>query len=480
MIRPLALPLLALFAASLFAEEPKKDPPAKISYFKDVRPILQQNCQGCHQPAKSMGGFNMTVFADLMKKGDREKPGVVPGKPKESFLVELIQVHDGKAEMPRQRDPLSNFQIKRITEWVAQGAVDDTPASASAPLVDAEHPPVYKQLPVITSLAYAPDGNTLAISGYHEVLLYKADGSELVARLVGLSETVQSVAFSPDGKWLAVSGGNVGSFGEIQIWNVEKQKLKISIPATYDIVYGVSWSPDSTKVACGCGDNTLRAFDINDGKQILFQGAHGDWTLGTAFSIDGEFIVSVSRDRTVKLTELATQRFIDNVTSITPGALKGGLAAIDIRPMKTPRKVKQNEASGNRELTYNELLTAGADGTPRLYKMHRETKRVIGDDANKIREYEKLPGRIFELNFNRDGNLFAAGSSLDGAGEVRVYEVDSGKKVATFEGCKTPVFSVVFSPDSKVVASGGTDGKVRLNDAQSGKLIKEFNPFPGK
>ena len=28
-----------------------EDPPA-ISYYKDVRPIFQQHCQGCHQPAK--------------------------------------------------------------------------------------------------------------------------------------------------------------------------------------------------------------------------------------------------------------------------------------------------------------------------------------------------------------------------------------------------------------------------------------------
>ena len=41
---------------------------------------------------------------------------------------------------------------------------------------------------------------------------------------------------------------------------------------------------------------------------------------------------SVSRDRSMKLTEVETQRFIDNVTSITPGALKGGLMALDRRP----------------------------------------------------------------------------------------------------------------------------------------------------
>ena len=37
---------------------------------------------------------------------------------------------------------------------------------------------------------------------------------------------------------------------------------------------------------------------------------------------------------TMKLTEVATQRFIDNVTSITPGALKGGLMAVDRRPVE--------------------------------------------------------------------------------------------------------------------------------------------------
>ena len=61
---------------------------------------------------------------------------------------------------------------------------------------------------------------------------------------------------------------------------------------------------------------------------------------------------------------------------------------------------------------------------PRLYKMHREVKREIGDDANKVREYETMPGRISAAAFNPDGTQFAAVSSLDGKGEVRVYDAD--------------------------------------------------------
>jgi WD40 repeat protein len=112
--------------------------------------------------------------------------------------------------------------------------------------------------------------------------------------------------------------------------------------------------------------------------------------------------------------------------------------------------------------------------------MHREVKRVIGDDANRLREYEKLPGRVYAVAFDRTGKYFAAGSSLDGTGEARVYEVDTGKRVSTFEAVKTPVYAVAFHPDGKVVATAGFDGVVRLTDPLTGKLVKEFLPVPVK
>jgi WD40 repeat protein len=42
-----------------------------------------------------------------------------------------------------------------------------------------------------------------------------------------------------------------------------------SVPVTYDTIYGVSWSPDGTKLAFGCADNTLRAIDVASGEQVL-------------------------------------------------------------------------------------------------------------------------------------------------------------------------------------------------------------------
>ena len=107
--------------------------------------------------------------------------------------------------------------------------------------------------------------------------------------------------------------------GEVQVWDVAKRKLALSVAVTYDTVYGASWSPDGTKIAFGCADNTVRAIDAKTGEQVLFMGSHSDWVLDTVFSVDGTHLISVGRDMTAKLTEVATQRFVDNITSITPG-----------------------------------------------------------------------------------------------------------------------------------------------------------------
>lgn len=465
---PLALPVAA-----------SAEDPAKVSYYKDVRPVLQQHCNGCHQPAKPLGGYVTTDHASLVKPGERGKVGVVAGKPAESYLVEQIKVHDnGKAEMPKNREPLAVAQIKLITDWIAQGAADDTPASARAVAVDAANPPKYSAPPVVTALSYSADGTRLAVTGYHEILLYDTSSYELKSRLIGISERVQALAYSPDGKKLAAVGGAPGRFGEVQVWNPEEEKLLVSAPVTFDTLYGVSWSPDGKHLAFGCADNTVRAVDALSGKQILQMGTHSDWVLGTVFAQDGLHLASVSRDMSMKLTHVETQRFIDNVTSITPGALKGGLMALDRRPMKEKKLQKiPADTPGAKPNVYDELVVGGSDGVPRLYKMHREVKREIGDDSNRVREYERMPGRISSVAFDPTGAKFAAVSSLDGKGEVRIYDANTGAKVVC-ENVTGPVYAVAWHPAGKVIASAGFDGVVWLHEAATGKLVSSFTVLP--
>jgi WD40 repeat protein len=470
MKRPLVAVGSAWFLGALAALSHAQAPPAankdgkvpdKVSYYHDVRPILQQHCQGCHQPAKAQGGYVMTSFADLFKKTDHDLAGIIAGQPDKSAVYLQITPQGGKPPaMPRNKDPLVGRDVTVIKKWIEQGATDDTPASARLPDVDMEHPPVYALAPVITGLAYSPKGEYLAVTGYHETLLHKGDGTGLVARLVGLAERVQSLAFSPDGKWLAVTGGNPGRFGEIQLWDVSKKKLKYSLSVTFDTVYGASWSPDGKLISFGCGDNSVRAIDAETGNQILFQGAHSDWALDTVFSVKGTHLVSVSRDRSMKLTDVATQRMEDNITSITPGALKGGLQAVDRHPTK------------------DELIIGGADGTPKLYQMFRTKARVIGDDFNLIRAFPALPGRLFAVKFSPDGSRVVAGSSNDGKGEVRIFQTADAKLVAALQGEHGPVYALAYRNDGKAIASAGFDGVVRINNPDDGKLIREFVPMP--
>ncbi len=478
------------------AASPKPDAEAAklkpVSYSETILPILQANCQGCHQPAKAGGKLDLTVFKNVLTGGESGSAGVVPGKPDESYLLEQITPDDkGVAAMPLDRPPLAKSDMALIRRWIEEGAKDDTPPDTTPP-IDSQHPPIYSGPPVITSIDWSPNGELLAVAGYHEVLLHKADGSGLVARLVGMAERIESVRFSPDGKKLAVTGGRPGRSGEVQVWDVAEKKLILSVPVTNDTVYGASWSHDGKRIAFGGTDKSLRAIDAESGAQVLFQQSHDDWVLGTAFSVDDKHLVSVGRDMAAKLVEVSTQRLIDNITSITPGALKGGIQSVVSHPLR------------------DEIIFGGSDGVPRIYQMQRTTARQIGDDANLLWELPALPGRVFSVAVTRDGSTIAAGSSLDGHGHIHVYQMDPAPKIpepiqailkkpvpsrspeetatlhkhfeqgvktlAQFEVAEGGIYAIALSPTGDRVAAAGGDGTVRLYDVQKSSLATSFVP----
>src|SRR5678815_3800754 len=73
----------------------------KVSFYREVRPILQANCQGCHQPAKNKGGYVMTDFKKLLAGGDSEGAAVVAKHPDKSSLLKMITPQDGEVRMPK-------------------------------------------------------------------------------------------------------------------------------------------------------------------------------------------------------------------------------------------------------------------------------------------------------------------------------------------------------------------------------------------
>src|SRR6476661_2969517 len=96
-LRPILWSFLLVASLHLVAAEKPKDetkPVSKVSYYREIRPILQANCQGCHQPAKSKGGYVMTEFKRLFAGGDTEGKAVVPAQPDKSAILKMVTPED--------------------------------------------------------------------------------------------------------------------------------------------------------------------------------------------------------------------------------------------------------------------------------------------------------------------------------------------------------------------------------------------------
>jgi hypothetical protein len=426
----------------------EKQSPKEVSYFREVWPVIQRRCQGCHQPSVKQGNLDLTQYEGF-RAGGKSGAAFVPGDPDNSLVFALIS---GKREprMPLGLPPLEEDQIKLFQGWIKSGAKDDTPEAVKQPSASTG-PPTYSLPPVITALAYSPDGTFLAVSGYREVLLHKPDGSGLESRLVGLSDRIQSLVFSADGKTLIASGGTPARFGELQIWDVTSRKLKKSITACNDTLFGASLSPQGSKVAFGCSDNTVRVYDVETGKELLKMGHHENWVLGTVFGIDGSRIVSVGRDRAAKLANAANGAFVENLN-----LLHGELTAIARHP------------------SHDAVVVGGIERVPYYYMMDRPRKMQIADESTLIRTFDRQNGEIFALAFSKDGSKLAVGSA---ANELPIYAVENGNRLATCQGT-AGTYTVDFHPGGKQIAASGFDGRVRIYEVDSGKLLKEFIPVP--
>jgi WD40 repeat protein len=87
-----------------------------------------------------------------------------------------------------------------------------------------------------------------------------------------------------------------------------------------------------------------------------------------------------------------------------------------------------------------------------------------------------ITDRANSLAFSPDGQTLAVGSGEPSrSGDITLFEVASGKLVKTFaERHLDSIFALDFTPDGKLLASGGADKAVRITDLSTGKMIKTF------
>src|SRR5439155_977954 len=269
-----------------------------VSFYHDVVPILKRSCTGCHHPDKLKGELDLTTYV-AFQKGGKHGPAFKPGKADDSRVIE--EVSGEEPNMPKEGDPLTKEEVALFERWIREGAKDDTPPEANS--FKLSEPPVYTALPAISAIEFSPDGNVLAVSGYHEVVLHKPDGSGLVARLVGESPRIESLAFSPDRKLLAVSGGAPSRFGEIQIWNMETHKETQSFKVANDSVYGGDLgvpriyriSDNQSRTAANNDVNLVREFERQPGP-VCSLAYSSDGSLIAVGNVNGEVRIYKTSD----------------------------------------------------------------------------------------------------------------------------------------------------------------------------------------
>ncbi|MBX9627095.1 MAG: DUF1549 domain-containing protein [Gemmataceae bacterium] len=118
------LPSAVLAALAL----PAAAPAADVEFVRDVRPILEEHCHGCHGPDKQKSGLRLDVKEAAFRGGDGHGPAVVPGKPADSPLVRSVGGADKDLVMPPKGPRLSAAEVATLTKWVEGGA--PWPASA--------------------------------------------------------------------------------------------------------------------------------------------------------------------------------------------------------------------------------------------------------------------------------------------------------------------------------------------------------------
>lgn len=419
---------------------------ASPSFHNDVQPLLQKHCAGCHQPATKSAGLDLTTYSEF-KKGGRRGPAFVAGQPEDSITVQYL-VAALQPRMPLARPPLAESEISLIRDWIRAGALDDTPA----PATETTKPTVYLQPPVINSLRFSPDGQSLAVSGNREILIHSLNANAAPKRLQGKAERILSLAYSKDGRLLIAGGGTPARFGEVQIWDPTEAKLLHSATLTSDTVFGASLAPDASRIAVGAADNTVHVFETATAKELYKIGNHEDWVLSTIFGVDSKRFVSVSRDRAAKINDAASGAFLENAN-----LLKTELYAVSRHPSK------------------DIIVIGGEDRYPYVYLLDRARNMKIADDSTLVRRIERQDGPIAALDWSPDAKLIAIAG---GSPKVNLYDADSGKLAASCTGHAAGIYTVAFSPDSKTLATGGFDGKVRLYSTQNCALLREFIPVP--
>lgn len=107
----------ALFLSGAFTQGAEE----KISYSRQIQPLLAARCFACHGPDEAESGLALHEEKLAHAEPDSGTMAIVPGKPDESELLRRVASTDEWERMPPEGEPLKPAEIELLRRWIAEG-----------------------------------------------------------------------------------------------------------------------------------------------------------------------------------------------------------------------------------------------------------------------------------------------------------------------------------------------------------------------
>ena len=295
------------------------------------------------------------------------------------------------------------------------------------------------------SVAYSPDGKTLAVGGT-SVQLWDASRRTLLAALALPSKVyVNATAFGRSGVIaVALSDGKVWLLSAETLAPLAPEFPVISAAGAAE---SVAFSPDGTLLATGADDGSVRLYDVADPahpRRLVTEHGSGDAVYTVAFAPNGKTVAAASVDDAVRLWQVTGS-----------GAASAGLS-----PAGSPLRDMASYAIGLAFSPDSKTLAVGsADKTVHLWDVANPAHPALLGPA-----LTGPSGYAWAAAFSPSGQTLAVGVT---DGTVWLWNVAAPAHpvlIATLEGPADHVYGLAFSPSGAQLAATSFEGTVHLWD----------------